>query len=273
VPHGRAPASVWPAPVRAVQLRIVDTARDVRMARIADRPSADPELSEYACGYVEDLAARRGWSAATLERVRAGVLLLVAIHGRDEPVRASAVTQLGERRLPVEPVRAVLAGLGLLDDDRDDPQRAWIEDQLDGLPDQIREETAAWIGQLRDGGPRSRPRAVGTLRLYLRTMRPFLVECAARYTTLRQVTSADLETWVTSDPNTRHLRASAAGSLFRTLKARRLVFADPARVFRPPAGTCRYRSRSRPASRRRSAPSRPAAPKPVWSWRSQGSTP
>jgi hypothetical protein len=55
------------------------------------------------------------------------------------------------------------------------------------------------------------------------------VECAGRYTTLRQVTSADLEKWVTSDPNSRHLRASAAGSLFRTLKARRLVFADPAR--------------------------------------------
>jgi site-specific recombinase XerD len=237
VPQGRAPrpgpARVWPAPVRAVQPRLVDTARDVRRARIADRPPADPELSEYARGYVEDLAARRGWSAATLERVRARVLLLVAIHGRDEPVRASTVTQLGERRLPVEPVRAVLAGLGLLDDDRDDPQRAWIEDQLDGLPDRIREETAAWIGQLRDGGPRSRPRAAGTLRLYLRTMRPFLIECAARYTTLRQVTSADLETWVTSDANSRHLRASAAGSLFRTLKVRRLVFADPARRLRP----------------------------------------
>jgi hypothetical protein len=217
-----------------VQLRLADTARDVRGARIADRPPADPELSEYARGYIDDLAARRGWSAATLERVRAGVLLLVGIHGRDELVRASTVAQLGERRLPVEPVCAVLAGLGLLDDDRDEPQRAWIEKQLDGLPGQIRDEAAAWIGQLRDGGPRSRPRAAGTLRVYLRAMRPFLVECAARYTTLRQVTSADLETWVTSDLNARHLRASAAGSLFRTLKARRLVFADPARGL-PPA--------------------------------------
>jgi hypothetical protein len=123
----------------------------VRRARRADRPPVDPELSEYARVYVEGLAARRGWSTATLERVRAGVLLLVAIHGRDEPVRASTVTQLGERRLPAEPVCAVLADLGLLDDDRDDPQRAWIEKQLDGLPDQIRDEAAAWIGQLRDG--------------------------------------------------------------------------------------------------------------------------
>jgi hypothetical protein len=137
---------VWPSSARAVQLRLVDTARDVRGARIADRPPVDPELSEYARGYVEDLAARRGWSAATLERVRAGVLLLVAIHGRDEPVHASTVTQLGERRLPVQPVCAVLADLGLLDDDRDDPQRAWIEKQLDGLPNQIRDEAAAWIG-------------------------------------------------------------------------------------------------------------------------------
>lgn len=238
VPQGQVPppGSVrrWPSPARAVQRRLVDTARDVRKARIADRVPADPELSEYACGYVEDLAARRGWSAATLERVRAGVLLLVAIHGRDELVRASTVTQLGERRLPVQPVRAVLAGLGLLDDDRDDPQRAWNEQQLDGLPSQIRDEAAAWIGQLRDGGPRSRPRAAGTLRVYLRTTRPFLVECAAQYTTMRQVTSADLERWVTSDSNCRHLRASAAGSLFRTLKAQRLVFADPARRL-PPA--------------------------------------
>ena len=238
VPPDRVPrpglVRVWPSPARAVQLRLADAARDVRGARIADRPPADPELSEYARGYVEDLAARRGWSEATLERVRAGVLLLVAIHGRDEPVRATVVTQLAERRLPVEPVCTVLADLCLLDDDRDDPQRAWIEQQLDGLPDQIRDEAAAWIGQLRDGGTRSRPRAAGTLRVYLRTMRPFLAECAAQYTTLRQVTSADLEEWVTRGPNTRHLRASAAGSLFRTLKARRLVFADPARRL-PPA--------------------------------------
>ncbi len=217
-----------------MQLRLVDVARDVRRVRIADCPPVDPELSEYVRGYVEDLAARRGWSAATLERVRAAALLLVAIHGREEPVRASTVTQLAERRLPVEPVCAVLAGLGVLDDDRDDAQRAWIEKQLSGLPDQIRDETAAWIGQLRDGGPRSRPRATGTLRVYLRTIRPFLIECAAQYTTLRQVTSADLETWVTSDPKRRHMRASAAGSLFRTLKARRLVFADPAQRL-PPA--------------------------------------
>jgi hypothetical protein len=70
--------------------------------------------------------------------------------------------------------------------------------------------------------------------VYLRTMRPFLIECAAQYTTLRQVTSADLEKWVASDPKCRHMRVSAAGSLFRTLKGRRLLFADPARCL-PPA--------------------------------------
>ncbi len=62
VPQDRAPrpglVRVWPSPARAVQLRLVDTARDVRRARIADRPPIDPELSEYARGYVEDLAAR-----------------------------------------------------------------------------------------------------------------------------------------------------------------------------------------------------------------------
>jgi site-specific recombinase XerD len=67
------------------------------------------------------------------------------------------------------------------------------------------------------------------VRAYLGALRPFLAECAARYSSLRQVTSTDLREWVARDAATRHLRASAARSLFHVLKARRMVFANPAR--------------------------------------------
>jgi site-specific recombinase XerD len=216
-------------PASTVQLRLFDGARDVRGARLAGRDSVDPELSEYARGYIEDLATARGWSAATLEDVRAGALLMIAVHGRDERVRASTVVQLGERLLPVGPIREVLALLGLLDDDRADTLEAWISSQLDGLPGQIRDEVTAWLGELREGGPRSRPRADGTVHTYLGAVLPFLAECATRYSTLRQVTTSDLQEWVAKETAARHLRASAARSLFRVLKTRRLVFTDPAR--------------------------------------------
>jgi hypothetical protein len=62
---------------------------------------------EYARGYIEALAATRGWSAAALEGIRAGALLMIAVHGRDEQVRASTVAQLGGRLLPVGPIREV----------------------------------------------------------------------------------------------------------------------------------------------------------------------
>ncbi len=230
---GKQPPRLRLVPARGVQLRLFDGTRDVRAARLAGRDSVDPELSEHASGYIEDLAAARGWSAATLEDVRSGALLMIAVHGRDERIRASTVAQLGERLLPVGPIREVLALLNLLDDDRLDTLETWIDSQLDGLPSQIRDEVTAWLRELRTGGPRSRPRAGGTVHTYLGAIRPFLGECTARYGTLRQVTTTDLQEWVARDPAVRHLRASAARSLFRVLKAQRMVFTDPARRLPP----------------------------------------
>jgi hypothetical protein len=156
------------------------------------------------------------------------------------------VAQLGERLLPVGPIREVLALLGLLDDDRLDTLETWIDSQLDGLPSQIRDEVTAWLGELSTGGLRSRPRTGGTVHAYLGAVRPFLGECAARYGTLRQVTTADLQEWVANDPAVRHLRASAARSLFRVLKAQRMVFTDPARRL-PPSSQAPAGTRSAPA--------------------------
>lgn len=79
------------------------------------------------------------------------------------PQRATRIGHAISLWLPVGPVCEVLALLGLLDDDRD-AQGAWIAVQLSGLPGQIRDEAAAWFGELRDGGRRSRPRAEGTPR-------------------------------------------------------------------------------------------------------------
>lgn len=223
------PTVLWPVPDRPVQMRLIDVPRDLRRARVADRPPVDPELSEHARHRVEELAVLRGWSTQTLERVRAGVTLMVAVHGRNEPVLASTVAQLAERRLPVALISAVLTDLGLLDDDRTDRQAAWTTEQLRGLPEPIHEEVTTWIEELRDGGPRARARTPGTLHVYLRTLQPFLLDCATRYQTLRQVTAADLQGWLKDNPTDRHLRASAARSLFRTLKKHRLIFADPTR--------------------------------------------
>jgi hypothetical protein len=211
------------------QLRLVDPPRDVRRVRIADVTPCDPELSEAVRAYVEDLAVRRGWSMVALERTRAGLMLLVAVHGFDEPIRASTVRQLSERRLPVDPMLEILADLGLLQDDRPDRLALWIRSRLEGLPADIQNEIGVWVDHLRNGGPRSRPRSAATTRIYVNDLTSFFQALPAEYRTLRQVTTADIRTWLEAVPAQRYRRSCAVRSLFRTLKAQRLVFLDPAK--------------------------------------------
>lgn len=188
----------------------------------------DPELGEYASGCIGDLAATRGWLAATLEDVRAGALLMIAVHGRDERVRASTVAQLGERLLPVGPIREVLALLGLLDDDRADTLEVWIGSQLDGLPGQTATR------QLPGSGSRARAaRGPGHGPMALCTPTSVLSPVPARVRrTLQYAAPGHDRRRASMGREGRSCAASARSavrSLFRVIKARRLVFPDPAR--------------------------------------------
>jgi len=226
-------AEPLPRPARLrtgwVQLLLCDAPRDLSHVS-SQLPPLDPSLAERVHAEAERLAGLRGWSPRTLSLVRRGLRILLAAHGPGEPVRASTVRQLTARNMPFPHITDVLAAVGALDDDRPDTLAAWLDEQLAGLPGQIRAETDAWLNVRRHGGPRCRPRSRRTIGRDVRTIRSFLDDAGARYSMLRQVTRNDITTWLASRPGrSRPQEASTLRSLFGTLKAERLVFVNPVR--------------------------------------------
>jgi len=237
--HGHADApgrTAAPRAVRArprwIQLLLFDIPRDLSRVS-AQLPPVDAGLAERLQAEAGKLAELRGWSPRTLSLTQRGLRILAAVHGPGEPVRASTVRQLTARNMPFPHIIDVLAAVGVLDDDRPDTLALWLDEQLAGLPDQIRAELDTWLGIRRNGGPRRRPRSRRTIVRDVYSIRTFLADAGNRYSTLRQVTRDDIARWLASRPGpSRPQDASTLRSLFGTLKAERLIFANPARGIR-----------------------------------------
>jgi hypothetical protein len=227
------PAAAQPRPVRLrsrwIQLLLFDVPRDLSGVS-AQLPPLDADLAERLHTEAGRLAELRGWSPRTLSLTQRGLRILMAVYGPGEPVRAGTVRQLTVRNMPFPHIIDVLAAAGVLDDDRPDTLAAWLDEQLAGLPAQIRAELDTWLGLRRHGGPRRRPRSRKTIVRDIHSIRTFLSGAGARYSTLRQVTRDDINTWLASRPGrSRPQDASTLRSLFGTLKTERLIFANPTR--------------------------------------------
>ncbi|MFJ9683691.1 hypothetical protein ACIRP2_37555 [Streptomyces sp. NPDC101194] len=112
---------------------------------------------------------------------------------------------------------------------RGNRDEAFVQRTVAAFPPRISDELGTWIGVLR-GTIRSHHRVIdyATLRRYLIYLATPLADWTTRYTTLRQVTEADITTAVTAVKGPRaHERAVAVRSLFRALKHAKLVFVDP----------------------------------------------
>ena len=176
---------------RWVQLLLFDPPRDLSRVS-AQLPPVDAGLAERLHAEAGRLAGLRGWSPRTLSLTQRGLRILMAVHGPGEPVRASTVRQLTARNMPFPHITDVLAAAGVLDDDRPDTLAVWLDEQLAGLPAQIRAELDTWLGLLRHGGPRRRPRSRRTIVRDISSIRTFLTGVGGRYSTLRQVTRDDI---------------------------------------------------------------------------------
>ncbi len=215
-----------------VQLLLLDAPRDLSRAS-AQLPPLDPGLAGRVHAEAEHLAGMRGWSPRTLSLTQRGLRILLAVHGPGEQVRASTVRQLTARNMPFPHITDVLAAAGVLDDDRPDTLSVWLDEQLAGLPAQIRGELDAWLSLRRNSGPRCRPRSRRTIVRDVSSIRSFLASAGTRYSTLRQVTRDDITAWLAGRPGRfRPQDASTLRSLFGALKAERLIFANPARGIR-----------------------------------------
>jgi hypothetical protein len=116
-------------------------------------------------------------------------------HVSGEVVRHSEIfPALGSRGLSVQHTAEVLAGIGLLHDDRTPSFEQWLERELEGIAPGIRRDVEHWARLLHDGGPRPQPRDETTVCGYLNRIRPVLLEWSVPYRHLREVTRDDVLT-------------------------------------------------------------------------------
>jgi integrase len=137
---------------------------------------------------------------------------------------------LNEQRLVALRAEEFLTDQGLA---RGGPQAAhdtWLAARLAALPAQVAAEVRTWAETLQGRSPRAaQARQASTIQGYLRVLQGPLASWSARYESLRQVTADDLTAQLAPLSGAARLLAlSAMRSLFSTLKARRVLFTNPA---------------------------------------------
>ena len=155
---------------------------------------------------------------------------LLAGHRDGETIAASAVHAVATRHsLASHNAVEILAAMGVLTDDRPDLSTGWLDAKLAGLAAGLASEARRWALTLHNGGPRTRPRAPGTARAYLRAARPALQSWSARYDHLREVNRSDVLAHIAGlYGHERYSAVSALRSLFTWAKKTGVIFRNPA---------------------------------------------
>ncbi|SMC85161.1 hypothetical protein SAMN05661093_02031 [Kibdelosporangium aridum] len=220
-------------PVLHRQLSLVDLTRDIaRGQRRGFQDPPDPEFARLLDLAAHEHASAHGWSKTRLNDARKGIRILLSIQDTaGSVIRTTEVSQLEQISLAVQPVLDVLESAGLLDSDRKPALLAWFDRQTESLPGLMRDEVRVWFDVLRLGSttpPRCRPRAEPTIRLRIRYALPALQAWAADgHTSLREITRDQVKTALPDQGSDRSLVGQALRSLFRLLKARRMIFTNP----------------------------------------------
>jgi hypothetical protein len=180
-----------------------------------------------------------GWNTKLAAELDRALVIVLSGHADGERLRRSElVGVLHHYGVSVDRVAEVLAQAGLLDDDRVPAFELWLDDKLAELAPGIAADVRAWVRTLADGGPRSHPRKIGTIRRYLRCAHPVLLDWSARYDHLREVHTGDIAAVTdTMRGHPRRQTLTTLRSLLRHCRKTGTIFADP---------TARARRISRP---------------------------
>ncbi len=199
-------------------------------ARPGHCPPASPSLTA-AIRVADGIADAHGWSGEIRRRVRQGLAIALAGHREGEDVRWSRVLPpLLAGHLCAGHIAEVLQQMGVLHDDRPPAFDAWLDRKLDGITGGIRRDVERWLRTLKDGGPRSHPRHIATVRSHLGKALPALSDWPARYSHLREVTREDIQAHLRDlhGPQ-RHNALVALRSLFGFCLSAGVIFRNPAR--------------------------------------------
>jgi hypothetical protein len=207
---------------------------DADPERLAARALADRDLADYCKEIVAEHAARHGWSNRQRNDVTRSLRLLntlVATPGTK--INASDVQQLPRYNANIRSTLDVLATAGLLIDDRVPPIERYFAGKIDGLPAPMRAQLETWLEVMLNGSttaPRQRSRDPQTLRIQILGIAPILHDWAqAGHQSLAEITREQILAALPASDSRRHWAEIGFKSLFGTLKARKLIFTNPAR--------------------------------------------
>jgi hypothetical protein len=117
-------------------------------------------------------AARHGWRKGIIQRVRYALRILLGTQDTPgAPIKASDILPIQQLFPVTEPLTAMLAEVGLLDDDRTPAIYTWFDRQIADLPAPMASEVRVWFDVLLHGSttpPRSHPRAARTVQQKVR---------------------------------------------------------------------------------------------------------
>jgi hypothetical protein len=214
------------------QERLFDVDPDPDLVK--QRSLADSDLADYCHELVREHAARHGWSKRQRNDVTRSLRLLTAL--QDTPgakINATDVLQLPRYDGNVSSTLDVLAAAGLLIDDRIPAIERYFADKTDGLPAPIRQQLELWLEVMLNGSstaPRQRSRDPETIRIQILGITPIIHAWAAEgHQSLAEITRQQVRVALPASGTQRHWAELGLRSLFRALKARKLIFADPTR--------------------------------------------
>lgn len=216
---------------RQERLFTVDPDPEVIKARVL---AADVDLVDYCRQIVGEHAARHGWSKRQRNDVERSLRLLAVL--QDTPgakVNATDVLQLPRYDGNINSTLDVLAVAGLLIDDRIPPVERYFAGKTDGLPAPIKAQLETWLEVMLNGSttaPRQRSRDPQTLRIQIMAIAPIVHAWAAQgHQSLAEITTQQVRAALPDSGARRHRVELGLRSLFKVLKARKLIFANPMR--------------------------------------------
>lgn len=219
--------SAWFQPV------LIDVPPDVEVLR-RRALAEDSELTRYCAAIVREHAERFGWSKRQRNDVIRSLRLLQTL--RDTPatkIRASDVLQLPRYDGNIVSTIDVLAAADLLIDDRPRPIETYFTNKTSDLPPVMRQQLEVWLTIMIDGAttaPRQRARDPLTVRVHVRAIAPAIIAWAeAGHQSLAEITAAQVRAALPENGSQRALMERGLRSLFKNLKARKLIFANPMR--------------------------------------------
>jgi hypothetical protein len=196
--------------------------------------SADSDLICHCTGVVRDHAARHGWSKRQTNDVIRSLRLLQVL--QDTPgakIRATDVQQLPRYDGNINSTLDVLGAAGMLIDDRPSHVERYFAGKTARLPEPMRAQLETWLEVMVNGStlaPRQRSRDPQTARIHILGITPVLQAWAdAGHRSLAEITPEQVRAALPASGPRRNWAEYGLRSLFKVLKARKMIFTDPTR--------------------------------------------